>query len=283
MPECHKIYPNCICHVPTEWYGLNFNWALLTKGYWNFATHIIRVSVSSKSPINPNLPFTKKSNLQVKFGFVGMDSLYDLLCYQSLTSTDPLLENYSFIFLHVSTHLSSIVLSMNTPRMKNQTIPSTPPFLHFISTIRPLFPKFFYIFPNLYAAPGFLPQQRAQDIQKVRRPRTTDDPKEGPKTLQHPETAGIGEHLQLPPPFRGSPGGEQSEPLPTVETCDLVVARQISSELLNQSSSDSLINFTSHCAPSVYHTNFVKLGNTSGSSMRLVRSPLVALANTAHC
>ena len=92
IPKRHKIYPNCIWHVPPEWYGLNFNSALLTKVYWNYATHIVRVCVSYKSPINPNLPFTKKSNLQVKFGSKAMASWYDLLCYHSLTSTDPFLE-----------------------------------------------------------------------------------------------------------------------------------------------------------------------------------------------
>ena len=92
MPKCHKIYPKCICHVPSEWHGSNFDSAVLTKNYWIYATHIFRVCVSSKSPINPKLPLTKKSNLQVKFGSKARASLYDLLCYHSLTSTDPLLE-----------------------------------------------------------------------------------------------------------------------------------------------------------------------------------------------
>ena len=91
MPKCHKIYRICICHVPPEWYGLNFNSALPTKLYWNYATHNVRVCFSSKPPINPDLPFTKKSNLQVKFGSKAMASLYDVFCYHSLTSTDPLL------------------------------------------------------------------------------------------------------------------------------------------------------------------------------------------------
>ena len=92
MPKCHKIYQNCIWHVPSEWHGLNFDSALLTKVYWINATHFVRVCVSSKSPSNPNLPFTEKSNLQVKLGSKAMVSLYDLLCYHSLTSTDLLLE-----------------------------------------------------------------------------------------------------------------------------------------------------------------------------------------------
>ena len=68
MPKCHKIYPNYIWHVAPEWHGLKFDSALLTKVFWNYATHIVRVCVSSKSPINPNLYVAKKSNLQVHFG-----------------------------------------------------------------------------------------------------------------------------------------------------------------------------------------------------------------------
>ena len=68
MPKCHKNNPNCHRHVPPEWYGLNFKSAFLIKVYWTYATHILRVRVPSKSHVNPNLPFTKKINLQVKLG-----------------------------------------------------------------------------------------------------------------------------------------------------------------------------------------------------------------------
>ena len=116
MPKCHKIYPNCIRDVISEWHGLNFDSALLTKVYWNYATHIVRVCVSSKSPINPDLPFTKKRNLQVHFGSKAMASLYDILCYHPLTSNDPLLEEllsylptrfYSHIFDYIAYEHSS--------------------------------------------------------------------------------------------------------------------------------------------------------------------------------
>ena len=129
----------------------------------------------------------------------------------------------------------------------------------------------------------FLPQQRAQDIQKGRRPRTTDDPKEGPKTLQHPETAGIGEHLQLLPPFLRILGGEQPEPLPTLETCELSVARQIRSELINQylSRLSNLFHLPLH-RQRISQKCF-QIGRYIRLSMQLVGSPLVALASTAHC
>ena len=104
MTKCHKIYPNCIWHVPSEWHGMNFDSALLTKVYWIYATHIVRVCVSSTTPINPNLPFTKKSNLQVHFCSKAIVSLYDLFCYHSLTSTDLLLEE---LLAYLPTHFHS--------------------------------------------------------------------------------------------------------------------------------------------------------------------------------
>ena len=51
---------------------------------------------------------------------------------------------YSLIFLHVFILISLITLLMNTPRMKNQFIRSTCPFLLFIPMIRPICPKNFY-------------------------------------------------------------------------------------------------------------------------------------------
>ena len=92
MPECHKIYPNCIWQVPTEWHTVDFYSALLTKVYWNYATQIVRVCVTPISPKTSKQDLTDKSNLQVHFGSKAMASLYDLLRYHSLTSTDPLLE-----------------------------------------------------------------------------------------------------------------------------------------------------------------------------------------------
>ena len=117
MPKCHKTYPNCIWHVPSERHGINFDLALLTKVYWNYTTHIVRVCLSHKYPINPALPFTKKSNLQVHFGSKVMASLYDLLCYHVRTHSS---KNYLLIFLPAFILIFLITLPTNTPRMKNQ-------------------------------------------------------------------------------------------------------------------------------------------------------------------
>ena len=93
MPKCHKIYRKCIWHVPSEWRRLNFDSPLLTRVYWRYAIHIVRVCVSSKFAINPDLPFTKNVIFKFTQGSKSMASLYNLLCYHSLTSRDPLLED----------------------------------------------------------------------------------------------------------------------------------------------------------------------------------------------
>ena len=132
--------------------------------------------MSSKTPNNPSLPFTKKSNHQAKFGSKAIATLYDILCYLSLTTHS--LQNYSLTSLKGFLLISSTTLLKNTPRMTNQSIFSTHPFLPFIPTIQPIFPK--YLISSLCNS-KFLPQRRALDIQKGRRPRTTNNPKKGPR------------------------------------------------------------------------------------------------------
>ena len=95
MPKCHEVYPNCIWHVPLEWFSLSFNSTLLTKVYWNYAIHIISVCGSPLDPINLQLNVSKR-NLQVHFGSKAKATLYELLCDQSLMNTDPLLEELLF-------------------------------------------------------------------------------------------------------------------------------------------------------------------------------------------
>ena len=106
MPKCHKIYPNCIWQVLSEWHTLGFYSALLTKVYWNYATHIVRVCVTPISPQTSKLDPNDKSNLQVHFGSKAMASLYDLLCYHSLTCTDPLLEE---LLAYLPTRFHSLI------------------------------------------------------------------------------------------------------------------------------------------------------------------------------
>ena len=91
------------------------------------------------------------------------------------------LKNYLLIFLHVSTLIFSITLFTNTPQMTNQSIQSTLQFLHFIPTIQLIFLTAFISFLFFMQLPDLYHHRRVQNIQKGRRPRTTDDPGEGPK------------------------------------------------------------------------------------------------------
>ena len=135
------------------------------------------------------------------------------------------LKNCSLIFLHVFTLIVLITLPTNSPRMKNQFIQLIHLFLHSTLMIRPTFLRYFisYFCTFCMQLQIFITRTVAQDIQKGRRPKTTDDPQEGPEALFYPKPTRVGEHLQLLPPFMGSPGRKQSEPLPTLKTSQLIV------------------------------------------------------------
>ena len=100
------------------------------------------------------------------------------------------LKKYSRIFLYVSSPIYSIILSMNTPRMMNQSILLTHQFLHFVPTIQPIFPKYFYIFLIFFCNSKILTKRTGTGrYKKGRRPRTTDDlhlPSAGYPTSQKP-------------------------------------------------------------------------------------------------
>ena len=145
MLKCHKSYLNCNWHVSPESHGLNFDSALLTKVYWKYVTHIVRVCVSSKTPNDPNLPFTNKSNLQVMFGSRAMASVYELLCHHPLTNNDPCLRNCCAISLpdFLCKFLTILHRKVLILTQSDQLIHLFP---HFIPLIQLIFPKYFFIF-----------------------------------------------------------------------------------------------------------------------------------------
>ena len=145
---------------------------------------ILRVCVTPISPKTSKLDLTDKSNLQVHFGSKAMASLYDLLCYNLLTSTDPLLA-YSLISLHVFTLLYSIISSTNTLQMMNQFIQSTLQFLHFIPMIQLTFLENFYILLIVYATPRFLPPPPGTKHKKGPPAENDRRPRRSPKGLLH--------------------------------------------------------------------------------------------------
>ena len=181
MPKCHKTYPNCIWQVPSEWHTLGFYSALLTKVYWNYATHIVRVCVTPISPQTSKLDPNDKSNLQVHFGSKAMGSLYDLLCYHSLTCADPLLEEllaylptrfHSHIFDYIAYEHSSDEESVHSFHS------SVSAFYFDDSTY---FSELFYILLLYFSMQPqkFYHRDGHETVEKGRRPRTTDDPKKG--------------------------------------------------------------------------------------------------------
>ena len=92
MTKCHKFYPNCICHVQPEQYGLIYQSALFTKMFWNYSTNIVRVCVRPFHPAISELNIKRKSDKQVVFGSRAMASLYKLLCHPFLKYCEPLLK-----------------------------------------------------------------------------------------------------------------------------------------------------------------------------------------------
>ena len=130
--------------------------------------------------------------------------------------------NYSLIFLRVFFLIFSFISPTNTPRMRNQSIKSTLQLLHFILTVQLTFPEYFYIFLLFCATPTFLPQGRHWTYERGagrERPMTRKRAR-GPKL---PRTRPRRRVPPTAPPFLGSPGRKQLEPLPTVETCQLVI------------------------------------------------------------
>ena len=156
IPNFHKIYPNCILHVPLEWFGLSFNSAPLTKVYWNYASHNVRVCVAPLYPINPHLHWSK-SNLQVKFCSRAMASLYELLCHHCSTNNDPLLEELlPYIPTRFPSHIFDYIAYESSDNESSVSIDySVSAFYADDSTF---FSQILYVFPIFHATPMFLPQ-----------------------------------------------------------------------------------------------------------------------------
>ena len=106
MPKCRKIYSNCIWILPPEWHALNIYSALLTKVFWNYATDIVRVSVTAIPSTTFKPDANRKSNFQNRFGSKAMGSLYELLCHDSLSSPNPRLDE---LLSYLPTHFVSLI------------------------------------------------------------------------------------------------------------------------------------------------------------------------------
>ena len=95
-----------------------------------------------------------------------MASLYDLLCYHSLTSTDPLLEELlSYLPTRFHSHIFDNI-TCEYPRMMNQLILSTISLCFLFRRFNLLCLITFISFLFFMKLQNFLPRRRAQDIQK---------------------------------------------------------------------------------------------------------------------
>ena len=111
MPKCHKFYPNCQWTVTHCWPNLALDTVLLTKVYWSYSTHIVRVCFTPLLKPTLKWELKRKSNVQITFNSPAMASLYKLLCYHSLEDFDPFMDEFlTFIqFTQSSLYSSSAI------------------------------------------------------------------------------------------------------------------------------------------------------------------------------
>ena len=114
MPKCHKFYPNCQWRITHCWPNLTLDTVLLTKVYWSYSTHVVRVCFTPL--IKPTLTqdLKRKSNVQITLNSSAMASLYELLCYHSLEIFDPNMDEF-LTFTHSSRSSLSSAISTALP------------------------------------------------------------------------------------------------------------------------------------------------------------------------
>ena len=116
MPKCHKFYPNCQWTVTHCWPNLTLDTVLLTKVYWRYSTHIVRVCFTPLLKPTLKRDLRRKSNNQITFNSSAMASLYELLCYHSLEDFDPIMDEFlTFVHFTHSSLFSSSTISTVLP------------------------------------------------------------------------------------------------------------------------------------------------------------------------
>ena len=114
MPKYHIFYPNCHWTVIHCWPTLTLDTVLLTKVYWSYSTHIVRVCFTPLLKPTFKRHLKRKSNVQITFDSPAMASLYELLCYHSSEGFDPIMDEILTFFLATQSLLysSSATLSV---------------------------------------------------------------------------------------------------------------------------------------------------------------------------
>ena len=111
MPKCHKSYPNCQWTLTHTWPNLALDTVLLTKVYWSYSTHIVRVCFTPLLKATFKWDLKRKSNVENTFNSPAMASPCEFLCYHSLEDFDPVMDEFrTFIqFTQSSLYSSSAI------------------------------------------------------------------------------------------------------------------------------------------------------------------------------
>ena len=110
MYKCHKFYPNCQWTITHCWPNLAVDTVLLTKVYWSYSAHIVRVCFTPLLKPTLKRDLKRKSNVQINFNSPAMASLFELLCYYSLDQFDPIMgELLTFIHSTLSSPSSPAI------------------------------------------------------------------------------------------------------------------------------------------------------------------------------
>ena len=99
MTKFHKFYPNCHWTVTHCWPNLTLDTVLLTKVYWSYSTHVVRVCFTPLLQPTLKRDLKRTSKVQITFNSPAMASLHELLCYHLLMmNMDELWMNSLLLF-----------------------------------------------------------------------------------------------------------------------------------------------------------------------------------------
>ena len=116
MSKCHKFYPNCQWTGTYCWPNIALDTVLLTKVYWSYSTHIVRVCFTPLRKPTLKRDLKRKSNVQINFNSPAKASLFELLCYYSLEHSDPITDEFlTFFHSTLSSPSSSPAISTVLP------------------------------------------------------------------------------------------------------------------------------------------------------------------------
>ena len=99
MPKCHKCYPNFQWTVTYCWVNLALDTVLLTKVYWSYSTHILRLCFTPLLKPTFKRDLKRKNIVQVNFNSLAMASLHELCVTILLNTSIQLWMNFVLSFI----------------------------------------------------------------------------------------------------------------------------------------------------------------------------------------